>query len=84
VIEGVGSTDHVSFIRAGVPGFNPVQDYADYDVRTHHTNADTWERVDRETLKGAAVIYASFLYHAATRDERIPRQSGRAQRAAMR
>jgi hypothetical protein len=72
-MDPVGSTDHVSFIRAGVPGFNPIQDYTDYDVRTHHTNADNWERVDRETLKEAAVVYASFLYHAAMRDERMPR-----------
>ena len=27
VIEPVGSTDHLSFIDAGVPGFNPIQDY---------------------------------------------------------
>ena len=73
VIEGIGSTDHVSFIRGGVPGFNPIQEYTDYDVRTHHTNVDFYERVDPETLKHAAVIYASFLYHAAMRDERIPR-----------
>jgi len=25
VIEPVGSTDHLSFIDAGVPGFNPIQ-----------------------------------------------------------
>jgi len=72
-IDPVGSTDHVSFIRAGVPAFNPIQDYADYDVRTHHTNADNWERVDRKTLEEAAVVYASFLYHAAVRDGRMPR-----------
>ena len=43
--RGIGNTDHVSFIRAGMPGFNPVQDYDDYDVREHHTNVDTAERV---------------------------------------
>jgi hypothetical protein len=73
VIGRIGSTDHLSFIDAGVPGFNPVQDYVDYDVRTHHTNADTWERVREEDLKQGAVILASFLYHAAMRDSRIPR-----------
>jgi carboxypeptidase Q len=72
VIEGVGSTDHVSFIEGGVPGFNPIQDYTNYDVRTHHTNADTYERLDPETLKEAAVVYASFLYHAAMRDAKMP------------
>ncbi len=77
VTLGIGSTDHLSFIRAGVPGFNPVQSYADYDVRTHHTNVDTAERVKDEDLRQAAVVLASFVYHAATRDERIPRVTTR-------
>jgi len=33
-------TDHLSFLAVGVPGFNPFQDYQDYDLRTHHTNMD--------------------------------------------
>lgn len=73
VMLGIGSTDHLSFIRAGVPGFNPVQSYVDYDVRTHHTTAETAERVKDEDLRQAAVILASFVYHAAMRDEKIPR-----------
>ena len=36
-LQGVGSTDHLSFIRAGLPGFQAIHDYTDYDVRTHHT-----------------------------------------------
>src|SRR5262249_55074240 len=38
VIGPIGSTDHVTFNRAGLPGFNPVQDYVDYYVRLHHPN----------------------------------------------
>ena len=41
---GIGNTDHLSFIAEGVPGFNPIQEYANYDVRIHHTNMDTMER----------------------------------------
>ena len=37
----IGATDHLSFIRVGLPGFQAVQDYNGYDVRTHHTNMDT-------------------------------------------
>lgn len=55
-------------------GFQAVQDYKEYDVRTHHTNMDTDERVAKDALKPAAVVMASVLYHAAMRDERIPRQ----------
>src|SRR5262249_59273509 len=43
--EPVGSTDHLTFIDAGVAGFNPIQDYGNYDIRTHHTNIDTLHRV---------------------------------------
>lgn len=73
VIDRIGSTDHVSFIRAGLPGFNTLQDYVDYDVRTHHTNTDFYERLSEEDLQEAAIVLATFLYHAAMRDEKIPR-----------
>ena len=73
LIAGIGSTDHLSFIAEGVPGFNPVQDYTGYDVRMHHTNVDTMERMRAEDLKQAAVIFAAFTYHAAMRDAPMPR-----------
>jgi len=73
VIEGVGSTDHVPFVRLGVPGFNAIQEYHDYDVRTHHTNMDFYERVEEYDLKQAAIVLATFAYQAAMRDERMPR-----------
>jgi hypothetical protein len=73
LVSGIGNTDHLSFIAQGVPGFNPIQDYTDYDTRIHHTNWDSPERVPLKDLKSAAVIYASMLYHAAMRTERIPR-----------
>jgi carboxypeptidase Q len=78
IIEGIGNTDHLSFTRAGMPGFNPVQEYADYDVRTHHTNMDTYERVREADLKQAAVVMASFAYHAAARQEKIPMAKAKA------
>ncbi|HJZ73848.1 MAG TPA: M20/M25/M40 family metallo-hydrolase [Vicinamibacterales bacterium] len=73
IIEPVGSTDHLSFIDAGVPGFNPIQDYGSYDVRTHHTNMDTVERVNLDSTKEAAVVMASFAYQAANLDRKLPR-----------
>jgi hypothetical protein len=71
-IEPVGSTDHLSFIDAGVPGFNPIQDYANYDIRTHHTNMDTNERVDEKDIQQAAVVMATFAYNAANLDRKLP------------
>jgi hypothetical protein len=72
ILQGIGNTDHLSFTRAGMAGFNPVQDYVDYDVRTHHTNMDTFERVKADDLKQCAMVLASFAYHAAMRAEKIP------------
>ena len=74
---GIGSTDHVSFREAGIPGFNPVQDYVDYDVRTHHTNADTYERIREEDLKPNAAVLAWFIYNASITDEKLPRPQPR-------
>jgi hypothetical protein len=73
VSENIGNTDHLSFTAIGLPGFNPVQDYVDYDVRTHHTNVDTYERVREADLKQAAIVMASYAYHAAMRAEKMPR-----------
>jgi hypothetical protein len=72
VLPGIGATDHLSFTRVGIPGFNVVQEYADYDVRMHHTNVDTFERVREADLQQNAIVLASFLYHAAMRKEKIP------------
>jgi carboxypeptidase Q len=71
-IEPVGSTDHLSFIDAGVPGFNPIQDYVNYDVRTHHTNMDTVERLQESDIQQAAIAMAWFAYNAASLPGRIP------------
>lgn len=72
-IEPVGSTDHLSFIELGIPGFNPIQEYANYDVRTHHTNMDTEERLNVADLKQAAIVMATFAYNAANAAQKIPR-----------
>ncbi|MGH7615891.1 MAG: M20/M25/M40 family metallo-hydrolase [Gemmatimonadaceae bacterium] len=75
VIAGIGSTDHLSFIADGVPGFNPVQEYAGYDVRIHHTNMDTMERMKPDDLEQSSVIFATLAYDAAMRDAQIPRRA---------
>jgi hypothetical protein len=69
----IGSTDHLAFTALKLPGFQAVQSYAGYDVRTHHTNADFVERIEPDALKQAAVVTATVLYHAAMRDQRMPR-----------
>ncbi|HEX7025345.1 MAG TPA: M20/M25/M40 family metallo-hydrolase [Gemmatimonadales bacterium] len=73
VMARIGSTDHLAFTALGIPGFNSLQDYADYDTRDHHTNMDFPERVRLDDLKQSAIVLATFAYHAATRSQRIPR-----------
>ena len=73
IIEGIGSTDHVPFNEAGLPGFNVIKDFEAYDERTRHTNADFPERMDEDELKQSAIVMATFAWQAAVRDARIPR-----------
>jgi carboxypeptidase Q len=74
VTRNTGSTDHVSFDRVGLPGFQFIQDRLDYFSNVHHTHLDTWDHAEPEDLKQAAAIVASFVYHAAMRDEKMPRK----------
>jgi hypothetical protein len=73
IIEGIGSTDHVPFNEAGLPGFNVIKDFNAYDERTRHTNVDFPERVSADDLKQSAIVLATFAWRAAMRNERIPR-----------
>jgi hypothetical protein len=73
-IKNTGGTDHLSFDAVGLPGFQFIQDPIDYDTRTHHTNMDTYERVHALDAKQAATIEAAFVYFAAMRDEKLPRE----------
>jgi carboxypeptidase Q len=57
-----------------VPGFNPIQDYQNYDIRTHHTNMDTPDRLDPKDIREAAIVMAWFAYEAANRGEMLPRR----------
>lgn len=71
IIEGIGATDHVPFNDAGLPGFNVIKEFAAYDERTRHTNADYPERMSEDALKQSAVFLASFAWQAAMADEKI-------------
>jgi carboxypeptidase Q len=68
-----GGTDHLSFHRHGIPGFNYLQDPIEYGSRSHHTSADTFDRLVLDDLKQAAVVVAATAYHLAVRDEPLPR-----------
>jgi carboxypeptidase Q len=72
-IQSVGSTDHVAFDRAGLPGFQFIQDRI--AGTAGHTNLDFYDTLSAEDLMKNAVIMAVYAYEAATIDERIPRKT---------
>jgi hypothetical protein len=72
-METAGGTDHLTFDRVGVPGFQFIQDDMDYS-RTHHSNVDTYDHLNPEDMKQSAVILASVIWQAANRDQPLPRK----------
>jgi carboxypeptidase Q len=73
-IRNTGGTDHQSFDAVGLPGFQFIQDGLEYNSRTHHSNMDVYDRVQRADMAQMAAIVASFVYEAANRDEMLPRK----------
>ncbi|HEY1964456.1 MAG TPA: M20/M25/M40 family metallo-hydrolase, partial [Acidobacteriaceae bacterium] len=73
-MRNTGGTDHLSFDAVGLPGFQFIQDPMDYETRTHHSNMDTYERLQPADLAQIATVEAIFLNNAAMRDEMIPRK----------
>jgi hypothetical protein len=73
-IRSTGSTDHLSFDAVGLPGFQFIQDPIEYGTRTHHSNMDVYDRLQSADLIQNAVIVASFVYHAANREDQLPRK----------
>ena len=72
-IRNSGGTDHLSFDAVGLPGFSFIQDWIEYDTRTHHSNMDGFDRAQAADLIQASMVVASFVYHAANREELLPR-----------
>jgi hypothetical protein len=73
-MRNTGGTDHEAFDAVGIPGFQFIQDSLDYGSRTHHSNMDTYERLQPEDLAQAAVVEAIFVYNTAMRDQMLPRK----------
>ncbi len=68
-----GGTDHMPFNAVGLPGFQFIQDPLNYETRAHHSSLDVYEEAVPDDLRQASVILASFVYHAAMRDDMLPR-----------
>ncbi len=73
-VRDTSGTDHESFDAVGIPGFQFIQDKLDYSSRTHHSNMDTYERLQPGDLAQAATVEAIFVYNTAMRDQMLPRK----------
>lgn len=73
--RSVSQTDHVSFETVGLPGFQFVQERLEYNSRTHHSNMDVVDHVQRDEMVQVATVAAVFAYNAAMRNEKLPRKA---------
>lgn len=73
-LSNTGGTDHLSFDRIGLPGFQFIQDEIEYSTRSHHSNQDNYDRIQENDVKQAATIMAAFVYQTAMMDEKLPRK----------
>ncbi len=73
-IANTGGTDHLSYDRIGLPGFQFIQDEIEYSTRTHHSNQDSFDRLQADDMKQASTIMAAFVYQTAMMDGKIPRK----------
>jgi len=63
-------TDAGPFILAGLPGINLDQDSPEYRY-THHSNVDTFDKVDEAVLDRDATVQALVAFWIADRPERL-------------
>ncbi len=68
-----GGSDHVSFIREGVPGFFWRQAGRATYRTTHHTQFDTYDSVVPEYQQHSAIVIALGALGTANLDELLPR-----------
>lgn len=74
--RSVSGSDYASFDAVGIPAFQFMQDRLEYNSRTHHSNMDTVDHVQRDDLVQAAIVVATFAYNTAMRPEKLPRKAG--------
>ena len=78
-LKNSGGSDHISFERAGVPGFACVQEPEEYRL-THHTQTDTFDKaVEGNLVQGAQVLSVTAM-RVANLPELLPRDKPKRER----
>ncbi len=70
--QSLGSTDHVAFDEAGLPGFQFLQDPT--PGQGGHSNLDFFDTIQANDLMKNAVVMASYAWHAAMAETLVPRR----------
>jgi carboxypeptidase Q len=72
--RSTSGSDYVPFDEIGIPAFQFIQDRLEYNSRTHHSNMDTLDRIQRDDLVQMSIVLANFAYNTAMRNTLLPRK----------
>lgn len=73
-MERYHGSDYASFNDVGVPGFSLIGNQTDLEYdQTHHTQADTFDKVERSGIIHHAQVLAGWAYNTAQLPELLPR-----------
>ena len=71
----IGDADRSRLVReAGMPGFQFIQERLEYNSRTHHSNMDTFDHVQKDDVIQQGAVAAVFAWYAANTPEKLPRK----------
>ena len=73
ITKGGGGADIGPIMREGVPGMGLRVEGSKY-FWYHHTNADTWDKLDQDEFNRCVATMAVMAYVVADMDERLPRE----------
>jgi carboxypeptidase Q len=77
-----GSSDHVAFLRAGVPAYFCIQNPAHYR-EAHHSQTDTFDKVIPEEVNEGAALLAAWAWNVSEMPLALPHHSPMPSRAAQ-
>lgn len=66
-----GSSDHVAFLRAGVPSYFCIQKPAHYR-EAHHSQTDTFDKVISDEINEGAALLAAWAWNVSEMPEPLP------------
>jgi carboxypeptidase Q len=72
-----GSSDHVAFLRAGVPAYFCIQNPAHYR-EAHHSQTDTFDKVIPDEINEGAALLAAWAWNVSEMPQALPHHAATA------